>query len=198
MMKLLNTVLKTILFVLLTIAYQDLIAQEISLEKRTYQIPLKHTNDPRDLAPDFNAILKNLEAPRPDGPGAKSYLLQQKIKSRAFYQERVTKKNKAIPSKTSPGPEIGLTFIPQRALPNGNVIINQAGIPSDNTLAINNDNIALVAMNSSMYAHNLAGDSIHFDQSVVFLRPFVGGGAVSLYYDPKLFYDPVEDRFIMA
>ncbi|MCC5935607.1 MAG: hypothetical protein JJU35_15270, partial [Balneolales bacterium] len=190
--------MRTALFVFFISFLSITWAQEISLEKRNYQIPLKHTNDPRNLAPDFNAMLKNLEAPRPDGPGAKSYLLQQKIKSRAFYQNKTQQKNQVIPSKSLPGPEIGLTFVPTRTFPNGNVIINQAGIPSDNTLAINNDNIALVAMNSSMYAHNLVGDSVHFEESVVFLRPFVGGGAFSSYYDPKLFYDPVEDRFIMA
>lgn len=171
---------------------------DVSLEKRTYQIPLKHVNDPRNLEADFNVMLKNIEAPRPDGPGAKSYLLQQKIKSRDYYKDKIDKRNTVIPSKSTPGPEIGLTFIPQRELPNGNVIINQAGIPSDNTLAINNDDLALVAMNSSMYAHHLVGDSAYFEESVVFLRPFVGGGGFSFYYDPKLFYDPVEDRFILA
>ncbi|PWH86903.1 T9SS type A sorting domain-containing protein [Brumimicrobium oceani] len=146
-------------------------------------------------SPFFEAV-NNLEMPLPDGPSSRSYLLRQKIKSKAFFSQQ----KKAFQSnylKSIQQPVIGDSFAPY-ILQNGTKYPVFGGIPSDNTLAISNDGILLLAMNSKVWAYDMSTGTTLFDNQVISLKNFVDGFSSSNYYDPKLAYDPEEDRFILA
>lgn len=167
-----------------------------SSEQSTYTIQKKATVDHTLVPIDFNFELKHIEAPLPDGESYRSFLIRQKQDALLFHRTNKVK-TKAIPQKNNLEPEIGATFIPRRYTSNSNFPI-YGGIPSDNTLAVSNNGVALVAMNSVLYARDLQLDTAIFPNYQVFLRALVDGLSSSSYYDPKLFYDPSTDRFICA
>lgn len=71
-----------------------------------------------------------------------------------------------------------------------------AGIPNDNTMAISNDGILVSAINTSITILNEKGEMLKFRS----LSGIVAGqlGMLDRYYDPKVTYDPVADRFILV
>lgn len=141
-------------------------------------------------------VVNNLEMPSPGGNSAKSHLLNQKILSKEFYKN--SKASHQTPYlKSNLQPIIGDSFIPMRWYNNTQYPV-YAGIPSDNTLAISNDGVMLLSMNSYIWAYDINSDTTLFEDQRISLKSFVDGSGASNYYDPKLAYDPVEDRFIAA
>lgn len=141
-------------------------------------------------------VVNNLEMPLPGGTSAKSHLLNQKILSKEFYKN--SKGNSQTPYlKSNLQPIIGDSFIPMRWY-NGTQYPVYAGIPSDNTLSISNDGVLLLLMNSYIWAYDMDSDTTLFEDQRISLRSFVDGSGASNYYDPKIAYDPVEDRFVVA
>jgi hypothetical protein len=165
-------------------------------QSKSYSIERQFTVDPKNIEPDFNFEIKNLEAPLPDGDSYRSFLIRQKQEALLYHRQQ-KKTNPAIPFKSNMEPIIGETFIPVRYTSTSALPI-YGGIPSDNTLAVSNDGIAMVSMNSVIYARDLVLDTAVFPNYQVFLRQLVNGSPSSSYYDPKLFYDPQADRFILA
>jgi hypothetical protein len=170
-----------------------------SMNKKTFLIKREKLVYPALIQPDFNPEILNLEAPTPDGNSAKAYLMRQKIESKIHYS---TKKNKPSHNtnfiKSGNTPLIGMSFEPFRVNFVGTVLPITAGIPSDNTLAISNDGIIVVGMNSVLYAYDTKGDSAYFPEYQIHLRALINGFTSSSYYDPKLAYDPNYDRFVLT
>lgn len=164
---------------------------------KQFDISKRLTNDPKQIQPGFNAEIKNIELPTPNGESYRSFLLKQKAKAKAYYKNKEFKKSEFM-NKTTLQPIIKNSFEPYRVHPNGNVLPVYAGIPSDNTVAVSNDGIVLTAMNSVLHAYDLNTDTLHFEESIIYLRPFIDGFSSSSYYDPKLYYDPGSDRFILV
>jgi hypothetical protein len=105
------------------------------------------------------------------------------------------RKRKSIKSKssylTSPKdlmPSIESSF-------NGKPIGN-AGIPNDNTMAISDGGFIISAINSTVTILNEQGDRLAFKS----LYGMTAGqlGLLDRYYDPKVLYDPLSDRFILV
>jgi hypothetical protein len=163
-----------------------------------FKIERTRTVDPLFVEPAFHAEIKHVEAPSPDGDSYRSFLLRQKQASLEHYKQKKTVVEQNIPQKSNIEPIVGSGFIPTRYSVNGLPFTINAGIPSDNTLAVSDSGIVLLAMNSVLYGHDLNKDTAIFDNYRIFLRDLVGGISSSFYYDPKLFYDPVADRFILA
>ncbi len=189
----------TIQFIIsiLFISFFSSLSAQTKYTKTEFSIPLKTINSPKDIPADFNPTLYSLEAPIPQGNSAKAYLLNQKIASRAFFKHYQATNSK---SNVNSGPEplVGKTFQPKRYSTSGNPIQITGGLPSDNTMAISNEGIVMVAMNSVVYARNMNTDTAVFPNYQINLKNFVSGIASSNYYDPKLIYDPASDRFILA
>jgi hypothetical protein len=150
------------------------------------------------VEPDVNINIKSIEAPLPDGDSYRSFLNRQKEASKKYYKNKTAPTKKSFTNKTLSPPIITNSFEPKRIFLSGNSTSLSAGIPSDNTLAISNGGILLTAMNSIIHAYDIKKDTNHFPNSVINLRQFVGGSMSSFYYDPKLYYDPLHDRFILA
>ncbi len=70
-------------------------------------------------------------------------------------------------------------------------------VPNDNTLAISNDNFLISAINTNIYFYDLNQDSL---MKTISLSAFSDtlDDISSHQYDPKLTYDPEEDRFIIV
>ena len=169
-----------------------------NIEQKAFTIQRASIVNPTKIAPDFHAEISNLEAPLPDGDSYRSFLMRQKILAKEQRQGKKSKTSTNFSSKSNLEPQVGFTFQPKRYSPNGLELLIYARIPSDNTMAISNDGIALVAMNSVIYAHDIVKDTAVFPNYQVFLRSLANGVSSSTYYDPKLYYDPTADRFICA
>ena len=152
-----------------------------------------------EAQPDFNAQLFSLEAPLPDGNSYRSFLMQQKIKQKEYFKSKVQGAPKNINSEPAPAPVPGRGLGFTRVLPSGTEIVITGGIPNDNTLAVSNGGILLAAINSLVYAYDLDNDTIVFPNGSLSLRAIAGGGsATDNYFDPKLIYDELTDRFILV
>jgi hypothetical protein len=172
-------------------------AQEYDV--RRFTISKNHTFYPVSVETEYQPMLYHLEAPVPGGNSYRSFLMQQKIRSKEhFDNQRFNTDKKLVKSDNNVAvPSLGLEFIPSR-LVGQNWFPLAGGIPSDNTLAVSNDGILLLAMNSFIYAHDIAADTAIFENYRITLNAVAGGSPFSSYYDPKLYYDPIADRFILT
>lgn len=169
-----------------------------NIERNVFTINRVAAVNPTKIQTDFHAEITNLEAPLPDGDSYRSFLMRQKILAKEQRQHNKSGNSTSFSTKSNLEPQVSFTFQPKRYSPNGLELLIFGGIPSDNTMAISNDGIALVAMNSVIYAHDIIHDTAVFPNYQVFLRSLANGVSSSTYYDPKLYYDPVADRFICA
>ncbi len=156
-----------------------------------------HTFEPLNSKPDFNAQLTHLEAPAPDGDSYKSFLQGQKIKSRQKFP-RMDNAQPIQKKKTSAQPSVGKGFGLTRTFPNGVTGDYSGGVPNDNALAVSNDGIVLAGINSVIWAYTLEGDSTLFPIDVLALSLIAKGTISDHFYDPKLIYDEIADRFILV
>lgn len=74
--------------------------------------------------------------------------------------------------------------------------LGAAGIPNDNTLAVSNAGIVVSAINTSVNILDAEGKGLKFRT----LSGIVAGqlGILDRFYDPKVLYDPINDRFILV
>ena len=170
---------------------QDFKSQRIKITK-------EGVVNPKDYQPDFNASIKNVEMPSPDGDSYKSFLMRQKIESRkTFPLKSNTNTNKT--SAKAEKPIVGRQTPTYRRLPNGTVNNVTGGIPNDNSMAISNGGILISGFNSSIWAYDYNTDTIVFPTATISLKAMSGeSGIGGNYYDPKLIYDPDFDRFILT
>lgn len=168
-----------------------------NMKQNSYKIPKVGKSSPLLVKPTYNVEIKHLEAPIPNGKSYQSFINERKIESKTLFKTQKPSNNQ-IQVKSQLEPMIGSTFQPKRYLSNGYELLIYGGIPSDNTMAISNQGIALVAMNSTIYAHDIVQDTAVFPNYQIFLRDLANGGTSSSYFDPKLIYDPETDRFICA
>lgn len=185
-----STVLIGFLFSTLFLFSQDFRKTNFSISKTKTITQLKGGSP-------YAEMVNNLEMPTPDGNSTKAYLLQQKIKSKFYFQNNRSSSTPTQYLKSTLQPVVGDSFYPKRWV-NGIQYPVYAGIPSDNTMAISNDGIILLAMNSIIWAYDRNSDTTLFENQQIGLNSFVDGIGTSFYYDPKLAYDPVEDRFVLA
>ena len=167
-----------------------------SYKARKISITKEHVTHPKLIKETYNPSLINHEAPLPDGNSIKTYILQQKIKSRGLYPIRKTIKKNA--KNLAAMPSIGQTFPLERTV-NGIQYPVYGGIPNDNTMAISNDGIALLGINSLVYAYDTNADTVMFSNTIISLATMaVATSSSDHYYDPKIIYDKEADRFILV
>jgi len=154
---------------------------------------------PRQMLPDFNAQLINLEKPLPDGESVRSHVMRQKIESRKRFPVRNARaKSSHSDSTVAPSPRILYDWGMKRQVSSGTVFNIQGGIPNDNTLAVSDSGIALAGINSLLYGWNIPDSSKVFTNFTISLFSLAGGGMNDNYYDPKIIYDEQADRFILV
>ncbi|PCJ64159.1 MAG: hypothetical protein COA58_14345 [Bacteroidetes bacterium] len=143
-----------------------------------------------DFSEDNNLLelsrIKDREAaPKPI---MRSEAVKQKLDQ---LRTRKVLKNKSsyITNSDDVTPELGSNFL-------GTRVGTGAGIPNDNTMAISNDGIIISAINTTVTMLSDKGEILKFRT----LSAIVAGqlGFLDRFYDPKVTYDPIADRFILV
>ena len=129
--------------------------------------------------------LSNYEAA--PAPIMKSQVVKQQLDAQRSRKHLKSKSSYRVSSKDII-PEIQANF-------NGKPIGN-AGVPNDNTVAISNGGFIISAINTTVTILNEQGERLGFKT----LYGMTAGqlGLLDRYYDPKVTYDPVADRFILV
>lgn len=137
---------------------------------------------------DWNTRVINLEMPAPGGESYRSFLREQKAIQREKYPLRNDRISDHVNRNAATAPDIGQSF-------EGNEAGNS--VPMDNSMAISNDGILISTINSNIWMYDVNNNnellySASFNSFVNFSLGFPSK------YDPKIIYDPIEDRFIFV
>lgn len=181
---------------------------KVTYNKRSFSAKKINTYNPREAKPIYAPKLENLEAPSPDGNSYKSFLMRQKAESSKTYPRRTsTSANKTMGDATDPYIHEGLMMYRKGAWPTGDSnFIFGGGNPLDNTMAVSNDGILMGSVNSFVWAYDLDADTTMYKDAngytrkisfTEFAAPDLTIGPNEFPFDPKLVYDPNNDRFIM-
>ncbi|MBI1287639.1 MAG: T9SS type A sorting domain-containing protein [Flavobacteriales bacterium] len=131
---------------------------------------------------DWNIHLQHLEAPTPGISGLRAELHQKKLQIMEMYPAQASGSARAA---SGPTPNLGNNF-------EGNTF---QGIPNDNDMAISKDSIVVSVTNSRIHMYNGVTEEQVFYRSLGgFVQPLHITGSK---FDPKVIYDPQNDRFII-
>lgn len=170
-----------ILSLLFAFAYTS--AQQKS---RFYGVQLPQVKPAEAQTKDWNVLVQNLEAPTPGGDTYREFLLEKKEAiNKKYPRHGVPMSSREITLTDTVG--VGMSF---------QTNVGGHGIPNDNSMAISNDGILISAFNSAIFIYDTEADTLMAEVSLDFFRDQIGLTAHS--YDPKLAYDPDNDRFILV
>lgn len=138
--------------------------------------------------PDLFPHLSHLEAPNPGGSSYNSFLLRQKEINAANFRPQ-SPDTRAYKTASAPAaPFLGRNF-------QGNDWDD--GVPTDNNMAISNGGKIVSVQNSTMYLYSLPGTTPTIMAS---LESFTDTSLLARAnkFDPKVLYDPKQDKFILV
>ncbi len=140
--------------------------------------------NPLKIRADFEPVMTSLEAPVPGSGTYRAMLAGRKAEQAARFEpdgrDRFEKRSDL------PAPEAGVNF-------QGNAY--NFSIPNDNNLAISNDGWVISVINSTIYIFDTLG-ALQFNAGLGAFADTLGISAGK--FDPKVQYDPVEDRFVLV
>ena len=150
--------------------------------KTSFVFERKATIDLSEPTEDWEVNLQHLEAPKPGVVGPREELLAKKHVIMTRYPRT---KVGAARSRGSL-PSVGYSF-------EGN---NFQGVPNDNDIAISNDGNIVSVTNSRMHVYHSTTE----EELLVRSLGAVGNGLglQGSKYDPKVIYDPNNDRFVIV
>jgi len=153
-------------------------------QKNIQQFEKAATSNPKQMLSDWQPILQSMEMPKPGTESARGRLLQLKENLEARYPRSEKQKKSSTKSNIS-APEVIRDF-------EGNAYMNR--FPNDNDLAINNDGQLVSVINSSFYIFDTNADTLQLSIS---FDAFAESLALpDSKYDPRVIYDPNNDRFV--
>ena len=177
--------IKFIILILITFVHIIVGSQVVtkSFTSQFKKVNLLNTTD------QWMVNVQSMEMAAPGGKSYSSFLLSQK--------EKVSKK---YPRKRNPVQSNRSYLDSSIFIENGfegNLYNNR--VPNDNTIAISNDGIAIEAINSSYIIYDTQNDSLLKTGTLhsILVSAFWNLRFLSKY-DPKVIYDPIEDRFILV
>ena len=143
-------------------------------------------NASRAMNQEISIKVENLEAPSPDGESTKSMLLRKKAEIEKRYPRTASRSsNRDIGSTDTLA--IGDSFLSN---------IGSAGNPSDNSMAISNDGIVVSAYNSAIFVRDTENDTTLGEITLNQFSAQIGMNFDN--FDPKMIYDPENDRFMLV
>lgn len=159
-------------------------AQKVEFNKTSYDgIKKLATVDVAQLDDKYLPNLQNLEAPNVSGDSYKAFLAQRKKEI-----------NKLFPPSDSPLASKRSLVNPPELIKVFPIIGVSTGIPCDNHLAMNGDDI-VSAGNFYMAVNNPEGG---FTKKFTLGEFALAAGITSQPFDPRLAYDPVSNRYIFT
>lgn len=177
--------MKKVLTLLLFFCCITLVAQT-KYKTETVNIKCSAVVDLSEQKDDFFPVLQKLEAPSPDGDSYRSYLAATKQKMKHNPLQPVAKKHQAALGE-QPNPII-VSGVETNTTPSGR--------PNDNDVAISNDGWLVSVVNSNIHIQNMYDETEEISQySLQYFGEALG--TYNLSYDPKVEYDPINDRFTL-
>ncbi len=150
-----------------------------------FEVQKRGTYTFEDLTPSWHANIFSREAPYPGSDSYRNYIHQLK---QLRYSDESSSAVKTIKTSKKINNEQAIYSLGFE----GNLF---GGIPNDNDIAISNEGIIVSVSNSDMYVYDESG-VVLLD---VGLDEFADSlGLLANSYDPKVIYDPTEDKFIMV
>lgn len=147
----------------------------------SYSIPTSHIYKNNTL--ENNGVnIVNIEAPYPGGSDKKRFL--DSLKKINVIKYKTTSEAVVIPTKkTAPDLAQGIS-----------IDANYGGTPNDNSLAISNNDILISAVNSSLFYYNSISQEYLGKDNLTSLCNCIKSNV----FDPKVIYDPIQDKFIFV
>jgi len=172
---------KILIVVLISLVFSEAHSQkqqEIHVGK-SGQVDFKAVNN------QWVTFIQNLEMPSPEGESEKAKLLRLKKE----VEKKYPRKSVAVTPTKQGGPEVyEITGF------EGNLFNNR--IPNDNAVAISDAGILMSCTNNRVVIYDTEADSL---MDTGYLQDFVMQFNVTASrYDPKMIYDPNEDKFILT
>ncbi|MCB0480616.1 MAG: T9SS type A sorting domain-containing protein [Flavobacteriales bacterium] len=194
-----NTHYMRITFILVLLCSFSIVKAQVGYQTHKFEITKSITVDPKEIRETFSPRVTHLEAPLPGGKSYKSYLRRAKEKLASEHPIQIPMENAARANVDPPNlvKGMGLTWVTGA----NTTIVHDGGTPNDNSFAISNDGFLLTAWNSSIYAHDLNADtavlwSNKFYNAISF-SSFAQGITVHSNFDPKILFDPIENKFVL-
>lgn len=176
-----------LLTALLLIAFSAGAQHAEAPQSKRFDIPLGTTVNLSEIEEDYMPMLQHMEAPTPDGQSerAKMMRIKEEISKKWPRQAPEAQKNDAADGG-APLPWMGVNF-------RSNNTIN--GVPNDNDMAISNDGMIVSVINSNIWVHDSAGTNLTTQSLDAWAASL---GITGSKFDPRVLYDPIHDRFIIA
>jgi hypothetical protein len=154
--------------------------------KKLFHIPKAATVNVSEIKEDWNPVVQKVEAPSPGiGSSKKKFLDMKDSLSRVYPKKHLSTARKNPLS--IPAPFLGQNL-------QGNVY--NSSTPNDNEIAISDSNKIISVQNSTLYKYDInTGTPLGYISLAAFATPLANP---NVKYDPKVVYDPVEDKFIVV
>lgn len=169
-------------FILFLLCLTSTIAFGQQATKHSFNFQKSASVNVATMIDDWDVNLKHIEAPKPGTNTLRAELAKKKLDIMKKYP-RAASSSKAA---TGASPIIGHNF-------EGNIF---NGIPNDNDMAISRDSIIVSVTNSRIYMFNgNTGEQLFLRSLHLFSSEL---DILGSKYDPKVIYDPNNDRFVMV
>ncbi|MBU1718200.1 MAG: hypothetical protein KKA07_03915, partial [Bacteroidetes bacterium] len=162
-------------------------AQTLKYSQQALQFERTKEINVSSIRTDWFVSFRNLEKPLVGNNGYKRMLEAAKLEISRRYPRRTDRYSPSYTNFTTDTPIVHRNF-------EGNVFSNS--VPNDNTMAISNSGKLVSAINTNIRFYDIALDSL---EATISLTAFSDTLQLNnSQYDPKLIYDPSEDRFIIV
>ncbi len=149
------------------------------------EIPVASKIKVATIQADFKPVLLNVEAPVPGGNSYREFLLQQK--QQLQHNPGYSAKRNTVVLGEAENPLVLNGFEANEF---------DGSVPTDNDVAISNNNMLVSVANSTIYMFDINQDSLIKSISLEAFADTLG--LLGNMYDPKICYDPVQDKFIIV
>lgn len=152
-----------------------------------FSIPKSATVIVADIKEDWNPVIQNIEAPAPDGKSEKQKLNAIKDSLSLVYPKKHVAQTSKNRMPAPPAPFLGQNL-------QGNLY--NSSVPNDNDIAISDGNKIISVQNSTVFKYDIGTWT---SLGYVSLSSFAAVLAnTNVKYDPKVIYDPIQDKFILV
>jgi Secretion system C-terminal sorting domain len=135
---------------------------------------------------DWNPVIQNIEQPKPDGKSEKGKRNAIKDSLALVYPKKKIASNLKSPTPI-PAPYLGQNL-------QGNVY--NSSTPNDNDIAISNGNKLISVQNSTVFKYDIdSGITLGYISLTGFASVLANPNSK---FDPKVIYDPIQDKFILV
>ncbi len=174
----------TLLLIAIFLCPLFLLSQDLTYDKSKLKGMTPIKVNAASLTNNFNAVIQQVAAPPPSGNSYRDKLALQKAKSAALYPRQSSQIATTRSMADQPTIETSLK---------GNT--SSGGRPLDNNFAVNAQGQMVTMVNSNLTVKGPTG----IVQLSITLEDFASSlGTAAFMFDPKVFYDPIDDRYVMT